>query len=1316
METNTQREYHKPVDYDPFCEGEILLTVASTEAQKEIWVSVQMGGDGANCAFNESVALKLSGRLDIETLRSSFQRVVQRHEALRATFTPDGETLCINASLTLEVPLVDLTGLDKQLRDERLSDILHQEVQLPFSLEHGPLIRGQIVKVNEREFFFIITAHHIICDGWSSAVLLKELGVTYSAIKQGVRADLEKPHQFSDYALLLDSQAQGSEYSADEDFWLRKFQGKIPVLDLPADRNRPPLRSYNSAREDRKLDRTMVVNLKNMGAKAGCSFFITLLAGFKVFLYRLSGQKDLVVGIPAAGQSVVGQDTLVGHCVNTLPIRSSINGDQNIGEYLTALRKEMFDAYDHQQFTFGSLLKKLSIERDSSRIPLVPVVINIDKGIDGKELGFEGLDVEYVSNPRQFENFEIFINAVDTGGDVVLECQYNTDLYNADTIRRLLEEFEVLLAAISTDTDVSIAKLPLLTEADRKQLLVEWNATEAEYPRDKCLHELFEAQVMRTPDAVAAVFQGEQISYRKLSQRANQLANYLIKSVAKPDTLIGIYVERSLDMLVGLLGILKAGAAYVPMDPSFPPDRLSYMMEDANISILVTQEHLQDVFPQSDRKTICIDNDWGIIEKENEDRPNCMIDPKNLAYTIYTSGSTGKPKGVMLEHSAVVNFLISMKNEPGLTQDDILLAVTTISFDIAVLELFLPLITGAKVVIASKDEAIDGNLLLKLIEQCKATVLQATPATWKLMIEAAWENTPNLKMLCGGEPLSRNLANMMLVRGGELWNMYGPTETTIWSSVEKIEPGNAPILIGPPIANTQFYVVDKEMEPVPIGVSGELLIGGDGLARGYLNRPNLTADRFIKNPFSNSDSRIYRTGDLARFRPNGVVEFLGRLDFQVKVRGFRIELGEIEHVLSQHKIVKEAVVVAREDDKQDVRLVAYIIPESKMDWKVSELRKFLSKKLPDYMIPSLFMKMGKFPLTSNGKIDRKSLPAPDGVRPDLENSFVPPRNPVEEKIAAIWTKILGLEQVGVHDNFFDLGGHSLLAVRLVAQIEKVFGKKLPLAALFPTSTIEKLADKLRQEEEPASWHSLVTLQPNGSHPPLFGIHSTRYHTLARYLGPEQPIYALRYGHASEISEDIMTLPEQLEDLASHYIEEMKAVQPEGPYFLIGLCIGALLAFEMAQQLVAKDEQVALLALADPIIQNGKIPLPLPTRASNLLQLGPVEILKRGQKRVNKKLRTLSSKTSNRAQDKYHSYEPKTVYPGKAIIIKTIGGVTLSSTFDPELGWGKLVSGGLKIHEVHSGHTELFEEPAVGVTAEIIKACLAQAQADVLARV
>nr|MBA3356212.1 amino acid adenylation domain-containing protein [Pyrinomonadaceae bacterium] len=759
-----------------------------------------------------------------------------------------------------------------------------------------------------------------------------------------------------------------------------------------------------------------------------------------------------------ANRKGIETEALIGFFLNTLVLRTDLSGDPTFIELLGQVREIALGAYEHQDLPFEKLVEELHPERSLSHTPLFQVLFVL-RNTPQPAMKLQGLTLSPLESDIGASKFDLNLFMVEEAEGLKASLEFNTDLFDASTIKRMLGHFQVLLEGIVANPQQRLSALPLLTDPERHQLLVEWNDTSTTYPRQQCIHGLFETQVERTPNAIAVVFEEEQLTYGELNRRANQVAHYLRERSVGPEVRVGILMERSIEMMVALLGILKVGGSYVPLDPMYPQERLAFMLDDAEVPVLLTQRHLLESFPVHCADVVCLDTDWKAIARESEENLVGGATADNLAYVIYTSGSTGKPKGVQISHRAVVNFLNSMCQQPGLTSHDTLLAVTTLSFDIAGLELYLPLCVGARLVVASREVASDGVRLSERL--CDATVMQATPATWRLLLEAGWQGSERLKILCGGEALSRELANQLLERGAVLWNLYGPTETTIWSAVYKVEFNSGPVPVGRPIANTQVYLLDQHLQPVPIGVPGELYIGGAGLAQGYLRRPELTAERFIANPFSaEAGARLYKTGDLARYLPSGEIECLGRLDHQVKIRGFRIELGEVEAVLAGHKSVRENVVVTREDVPGEKRLVAYVIPKQDEASSVSELRSYLKERLPEYMVPSAFVLLQELPLTPNGKVDRRALPVPDQGRPELEKAFVAPRTAVEELVAGVWADVLRREQVGVYDNFFDLGGHSLLATQVISRVRVALQVELSLHSLFEEPTVAGLAERV----------------------------------------------------------------------------------------------------------------------------------------------------------------------------------------------------------------------------------------------------------------
>ncbi len=1033
-----------------------------TEAQREIFLSVQMG-DEASCAYNEASIVEFTGSLDTPALEKALLHLFERHPALRSTFAPDGETQRYpQAPTKLDVALEDLSGLAAPAAATRFDELCRFETGTAFDLANGPLVRLKLVRLSPDKHKLLFTAHHIVCDGWSFGMIVADLTTLYNAAKVGRMPLLAPAMSFGDYARLVNRDVGSQPMLDAETFWIKQYASGIPTLELPTDRPRPAIKTFNGAMETRLIDNELFAKAKKAAPKLGGTLFSTLLGTFATLLHRLTGQDDLVVGIPAAGQVAVGCNDLVGHCLNFLPMRLSVPADKPFAEFAASIKQAVLDAYDHQTLTYGALVQKLKPARDTSRLPLVSVMFNIDRsGFD--QLRFDGLEFDVASNAKQCVNFEIFFNLVQTESSLEVECEYNTDLFDRATIARWLESYETLIAAVVANAETKLGQLPLLGTAQAQIVQTDWNQTDRDYPRDRTIHALFAEHALRTPAKVAVSCGPKSLTYAELDRSSNLLAAHLQSLGAKPGKLIGVCLERSVAMVVGVLGILKSGAAYVPIDPAFPADRIAIMVEDAKLEIIVTQNSVSSLLP--DRGALLVD-----LDKALPDKGQPFVPPppssEDLAYVIFTSGSTGRPKGVQVTHRAVVNFLASMRREPGLVPEDVLLSVTTLSFDIAGLELHLPLTSGASVVIATRDTASDGQQLLNELERTGATVMQATPVTWRLLLEAGWKGSPKLKILIGGEAVPRDLVNQLAPRCSSLWNMYGPTETTIWSTTLRLEAGEGSVSIGRPIDNTQVYVVNPHLQLQPIGVTGELLIGGDGIASGYLNRPELTAEKFIADPFGKKPgAKLYRTGDVARWRADGTLECLGRIDFQVKIRGFRIELGEIEAALEQHPAIKQAVVVVREDHLGDRRLVGYLMGNGATAPTASELRDFLGTRLPNYMVPSGFVTVEAFPLTPNGKVDRRALQPPAATPMESKRLLVAPKNDKERTLVGIWRDVLGIAEIGTGDDFFELGGDSLLCFRITNRAREA-GLPLTPRHFFQHRTVAELVRSLETEPTP----------------------------------------------------------------------------------------------------------------------------------------------------------------------------------------------------------------------------------------------------------
>jgi amino acid adenylation domain-containing protein len=1016
-------------------------------------MSAQLG-DEASCAFNESVTLRLRGTLQASALHHALDRVVARHDALRARFAATGETMDIAAPAPLDCPLHDVTGDDAEAR---LAALLDDDAHTPFDLVAGPPLRAFLVRLAADDHALVLSAHHIVCDGWSINVIVNEMAAVYAAACEGQVADLPAPLSFSTYAG-TERERDAAEAAKTESYWLAEFATPVTPLDLPTDRPRGALRGYQGASLCRRIDADLYRAVKKSGARLGSTLFATLLAAFEALAGRLAGIDEVVVGVPTAGQSLLDEQILVGHCVNFLPIRGRWQADTTVAQHLGAVARQVLNAFEHQSYTFGTLVRRLTeqgqLRREANRLPLTELQFNLERLAD--RLTLPGLAVEVAPNPKAFVNFDIFLNIIESNDGLRLDCDYNTGLYDEATIGRWLDSYQALLEAFVADAAQPLVTAPCLLPAAREQQLLTFNRTARDYPSGRCVHQLFEARAAALPDAPAVSFGDTTLSYRQLDERANRIAHALLDRSLSAQP-VGVLVERSTDLLATLLAVMKTGRAYIPLDPTHPPARLKQILGEAQVSALITDDPDARASLAGNAPVLDLVADAAAIARAPATSLAMPTAADALCYLIYTSGSTGVPKGVEVSHRSVVNLLLAMAEAPGLRPTDVLFAVTTVSFDIAALELYLPLVIGARVVIAEREELVDGYRLLAHIEASGATLMQATPATWRLLLEAEFRPAAGFRMLCGGEALPRELANRLLAAGdGELWNLYGPTETTIWSSCERIVAGDAPISIGRPIANTRFLILDRHDQLVPLGVAGQLHIGGDGLARGYHQRPELTAAAFIANPFG--DGRLYRSGDLARWLPDGRIQHLGRLDHQTKLRGFRIELGEIEAALTTHCGVASAAVLLREDTPGAPRLVAYYQPAADRPAAPALLRAALAEHLPDYMIPAAWLEMTALPLTPNGKIDRRALPVPDAAR-TVEAEYRAPVGDVESALCRIWAEVLKRERVGTGDDLFMLGADSIQIFQIAARASRE-GLAVTARQMLQSRTIGALAAAL----------------------------------------------------------------------------------------------------------------------------------------------------------------------------------------------------------------------------------------------------------------
>ena len=1036
-------------------------------SQQRLWFLDQYEPNSS--VYNVSSVLRLKGSLDKDALKQSLEEIVRRHEALRTTFAnPDGEPLQVIApTLNDSLAVIDLRDRPESEREDEACRLAAEETRRPFDLARGPVFRSTLIRLDEENHVLVLVMHHIVSDGWSMGVLHGELSVLYRAFSHSQPSPLaELPIQYADYAVWQREWLKGPELESQLSYWKKQLEGTPGALKLPTDHPRPAVQTYRGARRSIELSKELSQGLKALSRKEGVTLFMILLAAFQTLLYRYTRQQDVVVGSPIANRNRTEVEGLIGFFVNSLVLRTDLSGNPSFRELLQRVRKMALEAYEHQDLAFEKLVEELNPKRSLSYSPLFQVMFVLQNA-PGTVWQLEGLTVSPVRIGRETAKFDLTLFMQETGDALTGSLQYSTDLFSEQTIVRMLGHFEVLLQGIVSNPQQAISALPILTAAEKHQLLTEWNGPHKDYPLDKCLHELFEEQVEKTPDALAVIFEDQQLTYRQLNTRANQLAHHLRKLGVGPDIRVGVCVERSSAMLAALLGILKAGGAYVPLDPDYPKDRLALLLEDSRASTVVTEQRFADRFPQHHAILMCLDDESANIAQESIENPATDVTPKSLAYVIYTSGSTGTPKAVMIEHRSVINYLYWFNHAVPADELQILPAITKLTFDASLKQLFAPLLQAGRVWILPDEVISDPPVLVKTLSTRSETSLNCVPTLWNALLDVVESGQTSLSrealsvLLLGGEQLNTSLTDRTLAIFPriKIWNLYGPTEATA-NAIAGTITCDKPIGLGKPIANTAIALLDASLEPVPLGITGELYIGGVGLARGYLGRADLTAEKFIPNPFSKEPgARLYKTGDLARYRSSGDIEFVGRSDNQVKIRGFRIELGEVEVVLAQHPAVKESVVVVQEVTPGVRRLVGYVVSQQASS-NTQEFRSFLRSKLPDYMVPSAFVFLGSLPLTPNGKVDRNALPVPQRGRFELDENFTAPRNLIEEIVAGIWAEVLKLDQVDVYDNFFDVGGHSLLATQVVSRLNQAFQLELPLRNLFESPTVAALAERI----------------------------------------------------------------------------------------------------------------------------------------------------------------------------------------------------------------------------------------------------------------
>lgn len=1335
-------------------EGSIPLSFA----QEGFWILNELNPE--NPLHTIRLQLQLTGSLNPKALGKAINQIVARHESLRTTFQVlDGQLVQVIAPIiTITLPLIDLQTSVKTQQKAKLEAMIREEGQQFFVLEKGPLVRVTLVKLGSQEHVLLLSFHHIISDWRSVGVFLSELSIMYRGLTECCDQELPTlPIQYADYGIWQRQWLQGEDGNRLLSYWKKKLSGAPDMLDFPdrALRLMEPISHKRAGSFSLSLDQVRV--LKDLGQQEGATLFMVLAAAFFVLLYRYTHQTDLIIGTPATNRVRQEVDGLIGVFINPLVLRVAMTGKPRFREILQRVRKVMLEAYDHQAFPFELLVKELKPVRDESRNPLFQVLFEVQSSLDNY-LDLPGITSVLLPHDPPGTHFDLTVSLLEKTNGIEGVFEYNSDVFDSGFVPKMVEHFSVLLDSVMENPDQPIATLSILSPPEEHQLLEVWSGVEASKPQESyaCIHELFESQVAQNPEADAVVHQDERLTYRELNNRANQLARFLQTLGVGPETLVGLCLQRGLELAVSILGILKAGGAYVPLDPDYPRDRMSFILNDTNMSVILTQSYINGDFFSHIDHVVLLDTDWEQIDHwENENLSNCT-EPENLAYVLYTSGSTGMPKGVMGTHKGLVHAYNAWEEAYMLkTVCRNHFQMASVVFDVFTGDFVRALCSGGKLLICPEELALSPQLL-DLMNRERIDIVEMVPATMRYVIRYLEERQEKLNQLklwiVGADRWS--MAEFYRLRefcgpDTRIVNSYGLTETTVDSTycehVEYQLEVHRPVPIGKPMRNTHVYILSEECVPVPPGVIGELYIGGPGVARGYLNRPELTKERFIQNPFRpQSGNRLYKTGDQARFLADGTIEFLGRQDHQVKINGFRIELGEVEHRLSQHSGVKENVVIAWKDKFENDILVAYVVVvEDTVTLTPQDLRKFLEDKLSHYMIPSIFLFLDHLPMTSSGKVDRRALPLPEDSRALEETVYQAPRTEMERHLVRIWENVLETTPVGVQDDFFDLGGYSLLAVSLFYQIEKLTGKTLPLSTFFHASTIEKLANVLNEDIARNPMKTLVPIQVSGTKPPLFIVHLIggnvlSFAELSKLIGKDQPLYGLQ-----SVGLDGRENPiDNIQEMASRYIEEIQLFQPRGPYFLAGGCMGGVVAFEMARQFKAKGHSVAFLGLVESWLADiSEVPEtwniePGPRMAYFIKAVkSQILILKNtafkewfayGTKKLKviaQMIRTLdvykgNTATRNRGivifsnQKALSNYVPKP-YSGK-ITYFLASGRSVPFKKDSRLKWDNYARGGFKVFRIRAPNAgQMFNKPYVELLGKKLKMALDEAQSKAM---
>jgi aspartate racemase len=1304
-----------------------------TFAQQQLWLHAQLAPNTA--LYNEPLTVRHRGALDSGVLRRALSEIVRRHEAWRTIFPViDGEPVQrVLPVFAVEIPEVDLCGLSSAGRELEASRLATADARIPFDLAAGPLFRAKLARLSDDEQRLYVTLHHLIFDGFSGyRVFLPELVALYEAFSRGEPSPLAAiPFQFGDYAVWQTERMQDTTLEADMQYWRKQLSGPLPSLHLPLSGPAPAVQTFGGAMHSVSLPLALSERLRELCRAEGVTLFMALLAAFKVLLYRYSGQEDILVGSNTAGRRYPGSEKLLGYFLNTVPLRTDLSGDPTFRELLDRVRGVTLDALSHEEVPLDRLVAELQPDRDPKRNPLFQILFSLEPPLAPVSPEWDLTCIEVETGATKFE---LCMVLDDRAEGLLCRLIYNTALFDADAVRRMAGHWQTLLEGIAAHPRTRISELPILTAAERRQMLIEWNDTKSAY-RFEPVQELFRKQAKEKAHEAAVRCESEELSYGELDQRSEKLARVLRAMGVAANVPVALCLERSVEMVVAILAVLKAGGAYVPLDPANPRARLEAILEDCQPRVLIAQQNSLGMLLSAKVATVFVDEP--LLKESARDAADELpvSGPDDLAYILYTSGSTGTPKGVQITHRNLAGStaarLSYYKDFPGK-----FLLLSSYAFDSSVAGTFHPLMTGGTLVIPPAEFRWESEQITRLIAENKITHTLTVPSLYSEILDGAdAKRLASLRsVIVAGEACSRQLVNRHyeILPNASLYNEYGPTEATVWSTVFECEPGGeeSSVPIGRPIANTRVYVLDRHMQPVPVGVPGELYIGGEGVARGYLNQPALTEKCFVADAFSpqrssadeHPEAKLYRTGDLVRYLPAGNLEFLGRCDLQIKIRGLRVEVDEVEAALSQHPAVREAAVVPRMQTSGEATLAAFLVAHSAESASAAELRNFLRARLPAYMVPATFQVLPSLPRTSNGKVDRQKLAAMEIAAPETAAGSGP-RNEIERRLLAIWKDVLKSASDDVNEDFFELGGHSLLAAKLLMRMEKEFGVSLTLAFIFQSPTVAQMAEGLRVAGQSLRERAIIPIQPKGALPPLFWIRGgPRFRLLAQKLGVKRPFLGVDLPYADGIQ---LPMPHRLEDIAAYLVKAVREQQPNGPYYLAGLCVNAVIAYEMAQQLVAQGENVELLAMIDAHnhayyknpLKDGRYTARIKYHIANLLRMDSQETttylkdrLDEARRKIERVTWRLTSDRRGSVDDRFRNtdsivhpafslYEPKP-YAGKIVLLQS-SEWPKSPYFDFKLGWEDLASA-IDFHPIEGDHAYMFDEPNVEAVAEVIE--------------